>query len=81
MMNKMKLFKATIVANNSCYLHTLLIVAENEATAHEMLCENQDNKFIKYTQKLVELDIDMTKPQVLEYVGWGHSESDYDSGD
>jgi len=74
-MNKMKLFKATIVANNSCYLHTLLIVAENEATAHEMLCEYQGYK-VKYTQKLMELDIDMTKPQVLEYVGWGHSESD-----
>jgi len=76
MMNKMKLYQATIIASNSCYVHTLLIVAENEEMAHKQLCENQDNKFIKYTKKLKQLDIDMTKPQVIEYVGFGECEND-----
>ncbi len=72
----MKLYQATIVSKNSCYVHTLLIVAENEELAHNQICENQGSKFIKYTKKLKELDIDMTKPQVIEYVGFGCSESD-----
>ena len=73
----MKLYQATIVSKNSCYVHTLLVVAENEEMAHDQLCENQGSKHIKYTKKLKELDIDMTKPQVIEYVGFGCSESDY----
>jgi len=75
-MNKMKLFQATIIANNSCYLETVLVVAENEEDADKLLCAQQKRK-VKYTKKLKELDIDMTKPQVIEYVGWGHTESNY----
>jgi len=77
----MKLYQATIVSKNSCYVHTLLVVAENEELAHDLLCENQGSKFVKYTKKLKELDIDMTKPQVIEYVGFGCSESDYGCDD
>jgi len=73
----MKLYQATIVSKNSCYVHTLLIVAENKEKAHEQLCENQKKRHIWYTKKLKELDIDMNKPQVIEYVGFGHSESDF----
>ena len=76
MMSEMKLFQATIVSKNSCYVHTLLVVAENEEKAHDLLCENQGNRFIQYTKKLKQLDIDMTKPQVIEYVGFGENESD-----
>ncbi len=71
----MKLFKATIESKNPCYLHTLLVVAENEEQADKQLCEHQGRK-VKYTQPLKELNVDMTKPNVIEYVGWGHSDSD-----
>lgn len=72
----MKLFKATIVSDNSCYVHTLLIIAENEQKAHEQLCEQQKRK-VQYKSKLTELNIDMSKPSVIEYVGFGENESDY----
>lgn len=71
----MKMFTATIVSNNSCYLHTLLVVAEDKEKAHDQLCEQQKRK-VQYTQPLKELDIDWNKPTVIEYVGWGHSDSD-----
>jgi hypothetical protein len=71
----MKLFKATIKASNSCYLHTVLVVAEDKEKAHSQLCEQQKRK-VKYTQPLKELYVDMNKPGVIEYVGWGSSDSD-----
>ena len=71
----MKIYQATIESNNSCYLHTLLIVAENEEMAHKQLCEQQKRQ-VKYTKKLKELYIDFKKPTVIEYVGWGYSDSD-----
>ena len=76
----MKIFKATIVASNSCYLHTLIIVAEDKEKAHNQLCEQQ-KRTVKYTQPMKELTIDLDKPSVIEYVGWGHKESDYCSDD
>ncbi len=72
----MKLFQATIEGNNSCYVHTLLIVSENEDLAHKQLCKQQKRE-VKYTQKLKELDIDMKKSTVIEYVGWGENETRY----
>ena len=71
----MKIYQATIVANNSVYVETLLIVAENEELAHKQLCDKQKRQ-VKYTQKLKELDINMKKPNVIEYVGWGHRDTD-----
>jgi len=71
----MKLFQATIISANSCYVHTLLVVAEDEKKAHDQLCEQQKRE-VKYTHKLKELNIDMTKPNVIEYVGWGCSDDD-----
>lgn len=63
--NKMKVFQATIVSGNSCYVHTVLVVAENEEKANELLCEQQKRK-VQYTHKLKELNIDMTKEGVIE---------------
>ena len=71
----MKLFKATIVSGNSCYVHTLLIIAEDEKKADEQLCEQQKRK-VQYKNKLTELKLDMSKPSVIEYVGFGENESD-----
>lgn len=71
----MKIFKATIVSNNSCYLHTVLVIAEDEEKANKLLCEQQKRK-VEYTQPLKELNIDMKKPNVIEYVGWGYSDDD-----
>ena len=76
----MKLFQATIISGNSCYLETVLVVAEDKEKAHSLLCENKKRK-VKYTQKLKELEIDFTKPAVIEYVGWGHSDNDYSYDD
>lgn len=76
----MKIFTATIVSNNGCYLHTLLVVAEDKKKAHDQLCEQQKRK-VKYTEQLKEVDIDLNKPTVIEYVGWGHTSSDYGSDD
>jgi hypothetical protein len=71
----MKIYQATIESNNRRYLHTLLIVAENEELAHKQLCEQQKRQ-VKYTRKLEELKIDLKTPNVIEYVGWGHNDSD-----
>ena len=76
----MKLYQATIISQNSCYVHTLLIVAENKEAAHEQLFKQQGRE-IEYTKKLKELDIDMTKSCVIEYVGFGESECDCGMGD
>lgn len=76
----MKLFQATIIASNSCYLETVLVVAEDKEKAHSLLCEKEKRK-VKYTQKLKELDIDFTKPTVVGFVGWGHSDNDYSFDD
>lgn len=77
---EMKVFTATIVSGNSCYLHTLIVVAESKEKAHEQLCEQQKRK-VKYTKSLKELKIDFSKPTVIEYVGWGNSDNDYGHDD
>lgn len=71
----MKVFQATIVSGNSCYVHTVLVIAENEERADKLLCEQQKRK-VQYTHKLKELNIDMTKEGVIEYVGWGEADND-----
>ena len=74
----MKLYQATIVTNNSCYIETLLIVANDEKEAHDILCTHKKRK-VQYTEKIKELVLDMTKSNVIPYVGWG-SNDDSDSG-
>ena len=77
MMNKMKLFQATLeTVPNNCYVETVLVVAETKEDAHKQLIEKNGQWGVTYTKKLKEIEIDMTKPNVLR-VGWGHGESDY----
>ncbi len=76
----MKLFQATIISNNSCYVHTLLIIDKDIESAHKQLCEQQKRE-VHYTHQLKELNIDFTKPNIIEYVGWGESESCYGGED
>lgn len=72
----MKIYQCTIVSQNSCYLHTLLVIAQDEASAHKQLCEHQ-KMTVEYTRPLKEIKIDLTTPKVIDYVGWGHNDSDY----
>jgi hypothetical protein len=72
----MKIFKCTIESNNSCYVETLLVVAEAVEQADSLVKENQKNKWVKYTQPLTEIKIDLSKPQVVNYFGWGSSDND-----
>lgn len=75
-MNKMKLFQATLeTVPNNCYVETVLVIAENEEDAHKQLIEKNGQWGVTYTRPLTELEIDMTKPNVIK-VGWGHTESD-----
>ena len=82
----MKLFKCTVEANNSCYVETLLIVADNEKDAENQIKNSRRDKDkgsgrinptyeIKYTQPLTELKIDLNKKSILE-VGFGCSDDD-----
>jgi len=77
----MKLFKATIVSGNSCYIETVLIVAENEKLAHELLTEKKKRKIEYKSSGLKELNVDFTKPNVVEMVGFGENESNYEGDD
>jgi hypothetical protein len=70
----MKVFQATIESNNSCYVETVLVVAENEKQADVILCKHEKRK-VKYTQKLMKVKISLTKPHVIPMVGWGENES------
>lgn len=70
-----KLYQATIECSNSCYIETLLIVAKSKDEAHKQLCEHE-KRTVRYKRELKELDIDMTKPNVIPYVGFGENESD-----
>ena len=82
----MKLFKCTIEANNSCYVETLLIVADNEKDAENQIKDSRRNQDkgsgrinptyeIKFTQPLKELKIDLNKKGIIE-VGFGCSDDD-----
>ena len=71
-----KLFQATVVAGNSCYIETLLIVAKDKDQAHKLLCKHEKRE-VECKQPLKELNLDMTKPGVIPYVGWGEND---DSG-
>ena len=71
----MKVFKATIVSGNSCYIETVLVIAEDKEKAHDQLCEHEKRK-VQYTKRLEEINIDMTKPNVIGFVGFGCSDSD-----
>ena len=77
----MKLFKATIVSGNSCYIETVLIVAENELLAHELLTEKKKRKIEYKSGGLKELNVDFTKPNVVEMVGFGENEFDFEGDD
>jgi len=75
-MNKMKLFQATLeTVPNNCYVETVLVVAETKDDAHKQLIEKNGQWGVTYTIPLMEIKIDMTKPNVLR-VGWGHGEDD-----
>lgn len=73
----MKLFKCTIVADNSCYLETKLVTANDEKLADKAICKEAKRK-VEYTQPLEEVKIDFTKSKVYNYVGWGRNESTSD---
>lgn len=75
--NIMKIYQTTIECLNSCYIETFLIVATNEEEAHKLLCE-YEKRNVEYNGKLKELNIDMTKPNVIPMVGFGRSDSNSD---
>jgi hypothetical protein len=83
---ELKLFKCTIVCTgNSCYVETLLVVAENKEDAHQQIVDSKKDKYnknpnIKYTQKLQEFNLDLSKKKVVE-VGFAHNERDYGGDD
>jgi hypothetical protein len=73
----MKLYNATLeTVPNNCYVETVIIIADNEEEAHQLLVKKNGQWGVKYTQKMEELKIDMSKKQVIE-VGFGHGERDY----
>jgi hypothetical protein len=73
----MKLFQATLeTVPNNCYMETVLVIAENKDDAHKQLVEKNGQWGVAYTKQLKEIEIDMTKPNVIK-VDWGHGESDY----
>ena len=78
--SKLKIYQATVVSSNSCYVETLLVTAADEKAAHRLLCEHE-NREVRYTRPLKEIKIDLRVPTVVPYVGWGESESDYGSDD
>ena len=72
----MKLYKATLeTVPNNCYVETVIITADTEEEAHQLLVKKNGQWGVKYTQKMKEIKIDMSKKQVIE-VGFGHGESD-----
>jgi len=71
----MKTFKCTIEANNSCYVQTLLAIAEDEQSAHELICKEEKRTNIKYKDKLKEITIDTQKPIVIQ-IGFGENDHD-----
>lgn len=72
----MKIFQATVISKNPCYLHTVLVIEKNKNLAHIALCK-QLGRVVTYTQELKELNIDLNTPSVIEQVGWGRSDSNY----
>jgi hypothetical protein len=70
----MKLFKCTIVADNSCYVETKIVTAKDEKSADKEICKKAKRK-VKYTQPLQEVKIDLLKSKVYDYIGWGRNES------
>lgn len=72
--NTLNTYKATVVANNSCYVETVLVIAENEEQANDILCVHEKRK-VQYKSKLKEIIIDKTKPNVIGMVGFGENES------
>lgn len=75
----MKIFKATIEASNSCYVQTVLVIAENKKLAHDQLCKKEKRQVI-YKSDLQEIQIDTNNPNVIE-IGFGENDSDYSSDD
>ena len=83
----MKLFKCTVETYpNSCYVETLLIVADNEKDAENQIKDSRRDQDkgsgrinptyeIKFTQPLKELKIDLNKKGIIE-VGFGCSDDD-----
>jgi hypothetical protein len=88
----MKLFKCTVETYpNNCYIETLLIVAEDEKDADEQIQAKRRKRdegsgrvdakyYIKYTQPLREIKIDLTKKGILE-VGFGHGDDGREGDD
>lgn len=71
----MKIYQATVVASNSCYIETLLVIANDEKEANDILCTHEKRK-VQYKRELKEIVFDMTKPNVIPYVGWGSNDDD-----
>lgn len=81
----MKIFKTTIVSNNSCYVKTLLIIAEDKDAAHQMIVDSKKDKYnqnptVQYKSPLTEISINDAKAGILE-VGFASNDSDYESDD
>ncbi len=79
-MSNLKIFQATIMSENTCYLETVLIIDEDEEKAHKSLCRAEKRE-VRYTRRLKELCIDKTKPNVIQFVGWGPSHGGFRGGD
>lgn len=76
----MKIFQATIECNNTCYVETVLVVAENETQADSLLCKHEKRR-VTYKNKLEEIELDLKTPHVIPMVGFGENDNDYGSID
>lgn len=75
----MKVFKTTIEASNSCYVQTLLVIAETKEDAHNLIKDSLRDKYnenprVPYKTQLTEIDIDLSKPGIMQ-VGFGSNNS------
>ncbi len=66
----MKTYQATITCNNSAYIETVLVIAEDKNQANMILCLYANRK-VEYKRPLKEIKIHMESPHVIPNVGFG----------
>lgn len=69
----MKIFTATVEGYNTCYVETLIIIANTTKEAHILLCDHLKREVV-YTRSLKEITIDTTIANVIGYIGFGHND-------
>ena len=67
----MNVYQATIISNNSCFVETVLVIAESKDSARKLLAKKK-KRTIEYTQPLKKIKIGSSS-KVIEMVGWGNS--------